>query len=58
MKADDVIISINGEKIASVAEFKETIKTLAVGEEVLLIYKRGNELVRKKLVPVAKRKRK
>ena len=58
MKADDVIVSINGEKIASVKDFEETIKTLVVGEEVLLIYKRANDLVRQKLVPVAKRKRK
>ena len=58
MKADDVIVSINGEKIATVKDFQDTIKTLAVGEEVLLIYKRANQLVRQKLVPVAKRKRK
>ena len=58
MKADDVIVSINGEKIASVKDFQDTVKTLGVGEEVLLIYKRANELVRQKLVPVAKRKRK
>ena len=58
MKADDVIVSINGEKIASVKDFQDTLKTLVVGEEVLLIYKRANELVRQKLVPVAKRKRK
>ena len=58
MKADDVIVSINGEKIASVKDFEDTVKTLAVGEEILLIYKRANNLVRQKLVPVAKRKRK
>jgi len=58
MKPDDVIVSINGEKIASVKDFQETLKTLVVGEEVLLIYKRANDLVRQKLVPVAKRKRK
>ncbi len=58
MKADDVIVSINGEKIASVKDFQDTIKTLPVGEEVLLIYKRGNGLIRQKLVPAAKRKRK
>ena len=58
MKSDDVIVSINGEKIASVKDYEATIKTLVVGEEVLLIYKRANELVRQKLVPVAKRKRK
>ena len=58
MKADDVIVSINGEKIATVKDFQDTIKTLPVGEEVLLIYKRANQLIRQKLVPVAKRKRK
>ena len=58
MKADDVIISIDGEKISSVKDFQDTIKTLVVGEEVLLIYKRANDLVRQKLIPVAKRKRK
>ena len=58
MKADDVIVSINGEKIATVKAFQDTVKTLPVGEEVLLIYKRANQLVRQKLVPVAKRKRK
>ena len=58
MKADDVIVSINGEKIATVKDFQDTVKTLPVGEEVLLIYKRANQLVRQKLVPVAKRKRK
>ena len=57
MKSDDVIVSINGEKISSVKDFQATIKTLVVGEELLLIYKRGNELIRQKLVPVAKRKR-
>ena len=58
MKADDVIVSINGEKIATVKAFQDTVKTLPAGEEVLLIYKRANQLVRQKLVPVAKRKRK
>ena len=58
MKADDVIVSINGEKIASVKDFQDTLKTLVVGEEILLIYKRANELVRQKLIPVPKRKRK
>ena len=58
MKADDVIISIDGEKISSVKDFQDTIKTLVVGEEVLLIYKRADNLVRQKLIPVAKRKRK
>ncbi len=58
LKADDVIISINGEKIGSVKDFQDTIKTLAVGEEVLLIYKRADDLVREKMVPMAKRKRK
>ena len=58
LKADDVIISINGEKIGSVKDFQDTIKTLVVGEEVLLIYKRADDLVREKMVPMAKRKRK
>ena len=58
MRADDVIVSINGEKIATVKDFQDTEKTMVVGEEILLIYKRANDLVRQKLVPVAKRKRK
>ena len=58
MKADDVIVSINGEKISTVKDFEDTVKTLAVGEEILLIYKRANNLVRQKLVPAARRKRK
>lgn len=54
LRADDLVISIAGEKIGSVKEYQRAIEALKAGEEVVLVLKRGNEFLRVPLVPVAK----
>lgn len=51
MKTDDLIVSIDGEKIGNVKDFDEAAKKMKAGQEVLVIYKRGSKLVRARLIP-------
>lgn len=51
MKTDDLIVSIDGEKIGNVKDFDAAAKKMRAGQEVLIIYKRGRKLVRARLTP-------
>lgn len=54
VKTDDMIVSIGGDKIGTVKEYTEALKTLRPDEEVLMIVKRGVELVRIRITPRVK----
>ena len=54
LKADDMIISIDGNKIGSVRDYHDVLDTLRPEEEVLVIVKRGVEMVRIRITPRAR----
>ena len=55
LKSDDLIISIGGEKIGSVKEYERALRTLVVGQEVIIVVKRGVELIRQPITPMEKK---
>ena len=55
LKPDDLIISIGGEKIGNVREYEKAVAELTVGQEVIVVVKRGIELIRKPIVPMEKK---
>lgn len=55
LQPDDMIISIDGNKIGNNKDFEETLDKLVPGEEVLMIVKRGRELVRVRIAPREKK---
>lgn len=52
LRPDDLIVTINGEKIGSVRQYEEFVETLVPDQEVLIVIKRGVELLR---VPIVAR---
>lgn len=57
LQTDDMIVSIDGQKIGSVQDYEAALDQLTPGTEVLVIVKRGSELVRARMTPRAKEKR-
>lgn len=57
LKADDLIVSIGGEKIGSVREYLQVVERLEAGQEVIIVVKRGLELLRLPVIPVEKKER-
>lgn len=55
VKTDDMIVSIDGNKIGSVRDYDGVLETLRPDEEVLMIVKRGVEMVRMRITPRAKK---
>ncbi len=55
LKTDDMIVSIDGNKIGSVRDYARVLETLRPDEEVLMIVKRGVEMVRIRITPRAKK---
>ena len=55
LQPDDLIISIGGSKIGNVKDYEQTVASLKVGEEVIIVVKRGIDLVRKPITPVEKK---
>ncbi|MFK7766555.1 MAG: S1C family serine protease [Mariniblastus sp.] len=55
LKTDDMIIAIAGDKIGSVRDYNSAIETLRPGEEVLMIIKRGVEILRIRITPTEKK---
>ena len=55
VKTDDMIVSIDGNKIGSVRDYNEVLETLRPEEEILMIVKRGVEMVRIPITPRAKK---
>ena len=55
LKADDLVVAINGEKVGSIRQFDDVVDMLKPEEEVLVVVKRGTELLRVPLTPRAKK---
>ena len=55
IRPDDLVINMGGESIANVGEFKEVLKTLAPGEEITVVAKRRNKLMKFKVTPAEKK---
>jgi serine protease Do len=55
LKPDDLIVSLGGEKIGSIRDYDRVLPTLTVGSESILVVKRGQELLRLPITPVAQK---
>lgn len=55
LKADDMIVSIDGNKIGTTKDYEEAMKLLRPDEEVLVMVKRGAEILRFRITPRAKK---
>ena len=55
LQTDDMIVAIAGEKIGSVKEYINKVETLRPEEEILIIVKRGLEIVRARVTPGVKK---
>ncbi len=55
LKSDDLIISIAGEKIGNVREYTNVVDNLPIGQEVIVIVKRGTQLLRLPIIPREKK---
>lgn len=53
LRPDDLIVSIGGEKVGTVRDYEKLLPTLRVGTESVLVVKRGADLVRVPITPVA-----
>ena len=56
LRSDDLIVSLDGERISSVAEFEERAQKLIAGRETVVVVKRGDELIRVILMPKERRR--
>lgn len=55
LKSDDLIVSIGGEKIGTVRDYLQVAERLEAGQEVIIVVKRGLELLRLPVIPVEKK---
>ncbi|MDA7859101.1 S1C family serine protease [Mariniblastus sp.] len=55
LKSDDMIVSIAGEKIGNLKDYAESLTSLRPEEEVLMIVKRGVEMMRVRIAPRLKK---
>ncbi|MEL7497468.1 MAG: S1C family serine protease [Planctomycetota bacterium] len=51
LKADDMIISIDGQRIGNTKDYQTVLDELVPNEEVLMIVKRGREILRIRITP-------
>lgn len=51
LKADDMIISIDGNKVGNAQDYAAFLERLVPGEEILMIVKRGREILRVRITP-------
>ncbi|MEZ6109331.1 MAG: trypsin-like peptidase domain-containing protein [Pirellulaceae bacterium] len=54
LRSDDLIVSLDGEKVNSIADYNERSKSIFAGVETVIVVKRGDELLRFILMPVEK----
>ncbi len=54
LRADDLVVSVGGEKIGTVSEFDRQMENVFAGQEIIVVVKRGNQLLRIPLMPVAR----
>ena len=55
LKPDDLVISIAGEKIGNVSDYKNVLNRLTPGSETIVVVKRGRDLKRLVVVPEAQK---
>ncbi len=55
LKSDDMIITIAGEKIANSKDYNEVLTKLTPGSEVIIVVKRGLDILRLPIVPREKK---
>jgi S1-C subfamily serine protease len=55
LKPDDLIVSIGGEKIGTVRDYLQVAERLEAGQEVIVVVKRGLELLRLPVVPTERK---
>ncbi|HMP80949.1 MAG TPA: S1C family serine protease, partial [Pirellulaceae bacterium] len=51
LQADDMIVSLAGERIGSIRDYELALDKLVPDQEVVIIVKRGNELLRVNITP-------
>jgi serine protease Do len=51
LKPDDLIVSLAGDKIGSIRDYDRVLPTLTIGGEVVVVVKRGDELLRLTITP-------
>lgn len=54
IRPDDLIISIDGEKVGTVADYEDRMNTIKAGTDAVVVVKRGARLLRLILTPVEK----
>lgn len=52
LQADDLVVSINGQKVGSVRTYQQLVRELFAGDTVVVVVKRGNDLLSKSMVLV------
>lgn len=55
LKADDMIVTIGGESIGNVRDYESAVDNLVADQEVLIIVKRGTDLLRIPITPKSKK---
>ncbi len=55
LKPDDLIVSIGGEKIGTVRDYLQVAERLEAGQEVIVVVKRGLELLRLPVIPAERK---
>lgn len=55
LKPDDMLVTLGGEKIGSVRDYERVLPTLSIGSETVVVVKRGQELLRLSITPVAEK---
>lgn len=55
LQADDMIVSMAGTKIGNVKDYQAVLETLRPDEEILIMVKRGGDIIRTRMTPRAKK---
>ena len=55
LKPDDLLVSLGGEKIGTIRDYDRVLPTLSPGSEIVVIVKRGDELLRLPITPAAQK---
>lgn len=55
LRPDDLVISMAGQKIGTIREYDEASSGVLAGQEVIVVVKRGNRLVRVPLTPLPRK---
>jgi len=53
LQPDDLILAIDGEVVRNAGDYDENLAKLKVGQEIVVIFKRKNDVLSTRLTPVA-----